>query len=133
MRSCDGLVGLSEPEVVQRLGTPSARREVGPDTWLVFGSDGIGLRIRLAGSAPPRVASWTASFDSGFRLLSEATRSVGLWPAAAPDEDASTVSAPLVRRPLPCRESSRVHSLTASVRGGFFTGLSVFDESPDWL
>ena len=43
------------------------------------------------------------------------------------------VATPLVRRPLPCNESGRVHSLTATVRGGLFTGLTVFDEAPDWL
>jgi hypothetical protein len=133
MELCDGLVGLSEPEVVRRLGSPAARRNVGADSWLVYGSEGMGLRIRLAGTAPPRVASWTASFESGFTLLSEATGSVGLWPAAAPDEDASRVSSPLVRRALPCPKLGRVHSLTATVRGGLFTGLSVFDEAPDWL
>jgi hypothetical protein len=79
------------------------------------------------------VASWTASFASGFKLLSEAAASVGLWPAAAPDEDASGVVAPLVRRPLPCPDAGQVHSLTATVRAGLFTGVSVFDEAPDWL
>ena len=133
MTSCDGFIGLSEREVVRRVGSPSTRREVDGDTWLVYGSGGMGLRIRLAGPVPPRVASWTASFESGFRLLSEAAGSVGLWPAAAPDEDASRVATPLVRRPLPCDESGRVHSLTATVRGGLFTGLTVFDEAPDWL
>lgn len=133
MRSCDGLTGLSEPEVVQRLGSPSTRRAVGSDTWLVYGSDGMRLRIRLAGPALPRVASWTASFASGFRWLSEAAGAVGLWPAAGPDEDASSVATPLVRRGLSCGETGQVHSLTATVRGGLFTGLSVFDEAPDWL
>lgn len=133
MESYDGLVGLSEPLVVRRLGSPAARRDVGADAWLVYESEGVSLRIRLAGKALPRVASWTASFESGFTLLSDAAGSVGLWPAAAPDEVASRVSSPLVRRALPCPESGRIHSLTATVRGGLFTGVSVFDEAPDWL
>ena len=69
----------------------------------------------------------------GFRHLSEAAGAVGLWPAAGPEEDAVQVGAPLVRRPLPCPESDRVYSFTATVRQGLFTGLSVFDEAPDWI
>lgn len=133
MTLCDGLVGLPEQELIRRLGDPSVRREVGADTWLVFGSTEVALRVRLAGSTPPRVASWTASFETGFRLLSEAARAVGLWPAAAPDQEAAAVGTPLVRRPLPCPASGHVHSLTATVRHGLFTALSVFDEHPDWL
>jgi hypothetical protein len=133
MASCDGLVGLSEPELIRRFGEPSVRREVGADTWLVFGSEEVTLRVRLAGSTPPRVASWTATFETGFRHLSEAARVVGLWPAAAPDQEATGVGAPPVRRPLLCPISGRVHSLTATVRRGLFTALTVFDESPDWL
>lgn len=133
MASCNGLVGLPEQELIQRFGEPSARREVGTDAWLVFKSKEMSLRIRLAGSDPPRVASWTASFDTGFRHLSEAAGAVGLWPATGPEEDAAQVSAPLVRRPLPCPESDRVYSFTATARQGLFTGLSVFDEAPDWI
>jgi len=133
MTLCAGLVGLAEPELIRRFGAPSVRRDVGADTWLVFGSADVALRVRLSGSTPPRVASWTASFETGFRLLSEAARAVGLWPAAAPDQEATAVGTPLVRRPLPCPASGRVHSLTATVRHGLFTALSVFDEPPDWL
>lgn len=133
MVSCHGLVGLPEQELVDRFGEPSARRAVGSDPWLVFRSKEMNLRIRLAGSDPPRVASWTASFDTGFRHLSGAARAVGMWPAARPDEDASQVGAPLVRRPLPCPDSGRVYSLTATIRHGLFTALSVFDEAPDWI
>lgn len=132
MDSCDGLVGLPESELIERFGTPAARRAIGTDTWLTFGSKEMGLRVRLAGD-PPQVASWTASFTPGFRLLSEAARAVGLWPAASPDEEARRVTAPLVRRPLACPASDRVHSLTATVRSGLFTAVSVFDEPPDWL
>jgi hypothetical protein len=133
MAACDGLVGLPEPELVGRFGEPSARRLLGTDTWLVFRSQGMSLRVRLVPVDSPRVASWTASFDTGFPHLSDAARAVGLWPAAAPDEDASLADVPLVRRPLPCPDSDRVYSLTATVRQGRFTALSVFDEAPDWL
>lgn len=133
MASCDGLVGLTEEELIPRFGEPSARRDVGSDAWLVFRSKEMSLRIRLAGMDPPRVASWTTSFDTGFRHLSDAAGAVGLWPAAGPEEDAARVGAPLVRRPLPCPDSNRVYSLTATVRQGLFTALSVFDEAPDWI
>jgi len=133
MASCDGLVGLTEQELIRRFGEPSARRDVGSDAWMVFRSKEMSLRIRLAGTDPPRVASWTTSFDTGFRHLSDAAGAVGLWPAAGPEEDATRVGAPLVRRPLPCPDSDRVYSLTATVRQGLYTALSVFDEAPDWI
>ena len=133
MASCDGLLGLTEQEVVRRLGEPSARREIDLDRWLVFRSNEMSLRIRLAGTDPPRVASWTASLATGYRHLSEAAGAVGLWPAAAPDEEASRVATPLVRRLLPCAETDRVYSFTATVRSGLFTAVSVFDEAPDWI
>jgi hypothetical protein len=131
--SCEGLVGLEEAELVRRLGSPVTRREAGNEVWLVFRSPEMSLRVRLTGGDTPRLASWTASFDPGHAKLSEATRAVGLWPAAAPDEDASSVDRPLVRRALRCPTSARVHSLTATVRNGRFTAVSVFDEPPDWL
>lgn len=133
MVSFDGLVGLPEEDLIERLGQPSARRDVGSDAWLVFRSKQMMLRIRLTGADPPRVASWTTSFDAGFQRLSEAAGAVGLWPAAGPEEDAARVAAPLVRRRLPCPQSDRVYSFTATVRQGLFTALSVFDEAPDWI
>lgn len=132
MSSCEGLVGLEEAELVQRLGAPVTRRETGEEVWMVFRSAEMSLRVRLAGADTPRIASWTASFEPGHARLSEATRAVGLWPAAAPDEEASAVSRPLVRRALRCTASDRVHSLTATVRDGRFIAVSVFDEPPDW-
>ncbi len=133
MASCDGLVGLTEDDLTRRFGEPTSRRVLGHDTWVVFASEEMSLRIRLAGSPVPRVASWTATFEIGFRQLSDAARTVGLWPAAGPEEDASGITLPLVRRPLPCPDSDRVYSLTATVRHGRFKALSVFDEAPDWL
>jgi hypothetical protein len=133
MAACEGLIGLRETELVDRLGEPTARRKAGPDTWLVFRSTGMGLRVRLTGPEPGRVASWTASFETGFARLSEAAGAVGLWPAAEPEEEAAAVTLPLVRRPLDCPASAATHSLTATVRHGLFTAVSVFDEAPDWL
>jgi hypothetical protein len=94
------------------------------------------LRIRCAPNGDGRtlrVASWTASFETGFETLCGAARSVGLWPVAAPDESADCVQTPLVRRPLPCPATGTVYSFTATVRYGLFTRVSVFDEEPDWL
>jgi len=133
MESCDGLIGLSEQELVRRLGSPSARRAAGPDVWLVYRFGDVGLRVRLGGPDRLRLASWTASFTPGFLRLSEAAHAVGLWPAASPDDDARQVTQPLVRRALAGAEPGVLHSLTATVRGGRFTAISVFDEPPDWL
>jgi len=133
MSSCAGLVGLTEAELLRRLGSPLARRQGGDDLWLVFRSAEMNLRVRLAGPGEPLTRSWTASFEVGHERLSEAARAVGLWPAAAPDEEAAAVDLPLVRRPLPCPDSDRVHSMTATIRDGRFTAVSVFDEPPDWV
>jgi len=133
LASCDGLIGLPEHELVRCFGEPTARRTTGGDTWLVFGSADLALRVRCTGLDPSRVVSWTATFESGHRLLSDAARAVGLWPAAQPEEYAATVTVPLIRRPIPCADSGSVHSLTATVRGGRITQVSMFDEPPDWL
>ena len=133
---CAGLIALSESEVEARLGTPGKRRVVGGDTWLVYDSPELQLRLRCsrAGEAPmPRVASWTATFRAGHVSLADAARAVGLWPMVAPDEQAHQVPAPLVRRALPCPTRRTVYSFTAGVRQGRFTTASVFDEEPDWL
>jgi hypothetical protein len=133
---CAGLITLSQPEVEARLGRPGKRRVVGGDTWLMFESPEMQFRIRCSSAghaAMPTVASWTATFRTGHASLAEAARSVGLWPAAAPDVLAREVTAPLVRRALPCPVRRRVYSLTAGIRQGLFTTVSVFDEEPDWL
>ena len=132
-RSCDGLIGLTADELRRRFGEPVTRRAAGPDTWLVFTSADLSLRVRCTGSPPARVASWTATFEAGYSNLREAAQALGLWPAAAPDEDAATVQAPLIRRPLPCPMAGRVYSLTATVRHRSITQISVFDEPPDWM
>ena len=136
MGDCAGLIGLGEAELKSRLGEPVTRRTVGSDAWLIFDSPDLQLRVRCAPNGDGRtlrVASWTASFESGFDTLGGAARSVGLWPIAAPDESADCVVMPLVRRPLPCPARGTVYSLTATVRHGRFTRVSVFDEEPDWL
>lgn len=130
---CDGLIGLNETEVSERLGPPLTRRTVGGDLWLVFHPPGVTIRARCrADAAPlPRVASWTASFEAGYETLAEAAGAVGLWPTVAPDEPVAEFSLPLIRRPLPVHDGTC--SFTATVRGGRITQVSVFDESPDWL
>jgi hypothetical protein len=133
---CSGLIELPEEEVVARLGEPGVRRVVGADSWLIFESPEMQFRIRCVPTGhdrESRVASWTATFRAGYETLAAAARAVGLWPVVAPDEVASQVIAPLVRRPLPCPARSTVYSFTASVRQGLFTSVSVFDEQPDWL
>jgi hypothetical protein len=128
-----GLIGRDEAEISSRLGPPLTRRAVGDDLWLVFSSPALQLRVRCrpGTDGPPRVASWTATFEAGCPTLAEAAAAVGLWPAVAPDVAAVDVTAPLLRRPLP-RPDGRVHSFTATVRYGQITQVSVFDETPDW-
>jgi len=136
MADCTGLLGLDESELASRLGPATSRRDVAGDLWLIFASAGLSLRVRCAARAPgetPRIASWTASFERGHASLEQAARAVGLWPVAAPDQEARAVTAPLIRRPLPCPATGDVYSMTATVRHGRITQVSVFDESPDWL
>ena len=136
MGDCAGLIGLCEAELTSRLGEPVTRRTVGSDAWLIFDSPDLQLRVRCAPNGDGRtlrVASWTASFEIGFDTLGDAARSVGLRPIAAPDESADCVVMPLIRRPIPCPARGAVYSLTATVRHGRFTRVSVFDEEPDWL
>ena len=136
MGDCAGLIGLCEADLTSRLGEPVTRRTVGSDAWLIFDSPDLQLRVRCAPNGDGRtlrVASWTASFEIGFDTLGDAARSVGLWPIAAPDESADCVVMPLIRRPIPCPARGAVYSLTATVRHGRFTRVSVFDEEPDWL
>ena len=131
---CAGLIGFTEDQLRDHLGSASSRREPGGDTWLVFRSSDLTLRVRCRDSGDgSRCASWTASFAEGFYSLAEAADAVGLWPASGPDEVAAEVTTPLIRRSLPCPERSLVYSLTATVRGGLFTQITVFDETPDWL
>lgn len=127
------LVGLSDAELTGHLGEPVTKRRTGDDTWLVFRSPGVQLRVRCAGPPPLHVASWTATFDHPYATLGEAARALGLWPAVAPDQSAATFEAPAIRRPLARPEGGLVHTLTATVRNHAITQISVFDEPPEWL
>ena len=127
------LVGLTEDELVRRFGGPSARHSAPGEDWLVFTASDHTLRVRCAGPGPIRVGSWTATFAAGHSTLRGATAGLGLWPAAAPDEEAAAVERPLIRRALAASAGDAVHSLTATVRGGLITAVSVFDEAPEWI
>ncbi len=117
--------------MIQRLGLPLADRMIGQDRWLIYEPAPGRLRVRLS-AATDRVASWTLELAVGASSLQQAVGAAGLWPAAAPDEEAEPLTVPLVRRPLQAA-SGETYSLTASIRGGLFTSLCVFDEEPDWL
>ena len=130
---CTGLIGLTELQLQAHLGLATSRREIGGDAWLVFQLPDVTLRVRCRDDGDgSQCASWTASFAGGFDTLAEAAGEVGLWPAAEPDEIAAVVETPLIRRALPDPERSVVHSLTATIRAGCFTQISMFDEPPDW-
>lgn len=79
------------------------------------------------------MASWTASFADEHRRLATAAARLGLWPAAAPDEEPAATVSPLLRRSLAAPHAGTTGSLTATVRGGRITAISVFDEAPEWL
>ena len=131
------LIGSEEPELETRFGTPTARRAAEDDVWLVFETESGQLRVRCrrpSGGMPFAAASWTLRLSAAADTLAAAAGRIGLWPAAAPDAAAVDVTEPLVRRALtPHGGASGGHSLTATVRGGRFTHLSVFDEPPDWV
>ena len=133
---CSELVGLSESELSDRFGAPKSRAGTAGALWLVHETDQGQVRLRLSRTDPEseaRVASWTLNLRRGRDTLRQATEALGLWPAAAPDVAASDLDLPLARRPLPAPGGERMHSLTASIRQGRFTRVSVFDEAPDWL
>lgn len=108
---------------------------MGSDVWLRFAGQSVSLRVRCeseAGGGPPRVASWTATFESGRVSLRTAAEALGLWPDVAPDCEARGRE-PLIRRPLEDPVEGRRHSMTATVRRGAIVQVTVFDEPPDWL
>lgn len=142
-------VGRPPGQLREEIGPPDRERRVGDDLWLVFERAGGTLRVRCRGPADPGaggdgenrpddgpggavVTSWTLSLSAGATSLREATEPLGLWPACAPDAEAGDVTAPLVRRALEGPDGAR-RTLTATVRGGRITGITVFDEAPDWL
>lgn len=79
------------------------------------------------------MASWTASLGTPAATLRAAAEPLGLWPACAPDASADTVREPLVRRAVRDPVAGATRSLTASVRAGRVTTLTLFDEPPEWL
>ncbi len=138
---------------MERLGPPDLERRIGPDRWLVYHRGTLSVRVRCRtmrgeggamderdrvqrASSPEdpgeRVASWTASFEDALPSLRAAAERVGLWPDCAPDEVPAR-DVPMLRRPLPDRETGAVHSLTAGVRDGRIFQLTAFDEPPEWL
>jgi hypothetical protein len=130
------LIGSGESELETRFGSPTARRVADGEVWLVFATELGRLRVRCrrASGGTPGAASWSLCFAAPADTLSAAAGRIGLWPAAAPDAAAADVTEPLVRRALtPHEGASGEHSLTATIRGGRFTHISVFDEPPDWV
>jgi hypothetical protein len=133
------LTGAAPGEVTAWLGAPAAARDIGGDAWQVYELEQGSLRLRWTpaggGVAEARIASWTLTLAEPASSLREATEPLGLWPAAAPDATAGEVRTPLVRRSLPAGRpgSGPLQTLTATVRYGAFTQVSVFDEAPDWL
>lgn len=108
---------------------------MGSDVWLRFAADGVSLRVRCeaeAGGGAPRVASWTATLESGRASLRAAAGALGLWPDVAPDCEARGRE-PLIRRPLEDPVDGGRHSMTATVQRGRIVQVTVFDEPPDWL
>lgn len=108
--------------------------------WRIYDLAAGSLRVRLEDSdhdadASARVASWTLTLSEPAQTLREATEPLDLWPDSAPDERAADVTVPLIRRALPPESAGRefTHSLTATVRYGVITQVSVFDEGPDWV
>ena len=128
------LIGLTESELEATLGRPSSRRDMATDVWLVYALPDLTLRVRCSRSGDvSRCASWTAVFPRGIRTLSEAAGLVGLWPQVKPDEDASDVDAPLIRRRLAGPDGDLAHSFTAGIRNALIVSVSAFDEEPDWV
>ncbi|MFQ5890069.1 MAG: hypothetical protein ACE5JR_08445, partial [Gemmatimonadota bacterium] len=114
------------------LGEPPADSTVGRERWLVFEWTDVVLRVRGGAGPEGRITSWTATLQNGRGTLREAAAPFGLWPACAPDEEAGTVQTPLVRRGLPASGTGRARTLTATVREGRITAITLFDEPPDW-
>ena len=126
-------IGLEAESLISTLGEPTARRTDGPDLWLAFEAPGKRLLVRCEASGDRRkVAAWILSFHAGPLTLREACEPLGLWPACAPDV-AAQAGEPLVRRAIPGAQEGVIHSLTASVGGGKFQRIALFNEPPDWL
>lgn len=125
------LIGMGLDELRAELGVPNVERRQNGGVWLVFGLPPFDLRVLCAGEEHPVVSSCSACLRIPRPTLAEATESLGLWPECSPDEAAMTVAVPLVRRSLSDRRGGCL-SMTATVRSGSFTHVTVFDEEPEW-
>lgn len=150
--SLAGLVGAPAAGLRERLGEPAAERPARPGRWLVWEGEGWHLRVRTGGgvaadgdpdmgagggatdegeATEDRVTSWSLAWTEGRPTLRAAVEPLGLWPAAAPEVAAGELDAPLARRGL-AGTGGGERSLTATVRGGAFVRVAVFDEAPEW-
>lgn len=150
--SLAGLVGAPAAGLRGRLGEPAADRPARPGRWLVWEGEGWRLRVRTGGgvaedgdpgagagvgaadggeATEDLVTSWSLAWTEGRPTLRAAVEPLGLWPAAAPDAAAGELNAPLARRGLE-GPGGEERSLTATVRGGAFVRVAVFDETPEW-
>lgn len=128
--SLDGLVGVPAAEARERLGDPAVERPAGSGRWMVW--EGEGWRLRARAGEDGTIVSWSLAWAEGRPTLRTATEPLGLWPGAAPDAAADGLDAPLARRGLEDPGGGDGRSLTATVRGGRFVRVAVFDEPPEW-
>lgn len=126
------LIGMPTEELRRELGPPAVEHGQSDDQWMIFETPAAALRIRCRGSSHPVAASCTATLYTPVATLAEATGALGLWPACEPDVQATAVDAPAVRRAV-SGPGGQAYSLMATVRAGRFTGVTVFDEEPEWL
>ena len=125
------VIGIGLDELRAKLGVPDVEQRQNDGIWLIFRLPSFDLRVVCTGDEPPIVSSCSASLRIPRATLAGATESLGLWPASRPDEAAETVVAPLVRRSLSDQRGGFL-SMTATVRNGSFTQVTVFDEEPEW-
>lgn len=126
------LIGMRPDELRHELGPPTVEHGEGDDRWVIFETPVAALRIRCRGGSDPVAASCTATLSEPTNTLAEAAAALGLWPACEPDIRATAVEAPAVRRAVR-GTAGQAYSLMATVRAGLFTGVTVFDEEPEWL
>ena len=125
------VIGKGVDELCAELGSPDVEHRQASGVWLIFRLESCDLRIVCTGDGSPVASSCTASLRNPGPTLSEATVSLGIWPDCQPDARADAVAEPLVRRSLSDPRGG-VLSMTATVRNGRFTQVTVFDEEPDW-
>ncbi len=123
------MIGEPASRLPAWLGRPRTERRTGDDRWLLFSAAGLEVRARCDRS--DRVATVTVSYPDGRATLRAAAEPLGLWPACEPDAVAAGLKVPLLRRVVRGR-AGRSLSMTASVRAGRITRVTLFDEAPDW-